>query len=107
MKKRETQDVNSAIEYLGESIDILDEFLSDTEMLDAAPVIHPAAITKPAEHQTRAEKIIQASVNIDVLTVKLFRRIEGVRLRQPVLKGVDLNAYRGAGREEVRVTVAK
>ncbi len=25
----------------------------------------------------------------------------------PALKGVDLNAYRGAGREEVRITVAK
>lgn len=65
-----------------------------------------------AELETLRGRLVALSSHVSetgfgVTVTRYFRQGSVEYKKVPALKGVDLNAYRGAGREEVRVTVGK
>jgi predicted phage-related endonuclease len=65
-----------------------------------------------AELEKAKERLVELASHVSesgfgVTVSRYFKQGNVDYKRVPVLKGVDLNAYRGAGREEVRITVAK
>ena len=65
-----------------------------------------------AELETLRGRLVALSSHVSetgfgVTVTRYFRQGSVEYKKVPALKGVDLNAYRGTGREEVRVTVGK
>lgn len=65
-----------------------------------------------AELETMRDRLVAlashaSETGFGVSVTRYFKQGNVDYKKVPALKGVDLNAYRGAGREEVRVTVAK